>query len=224
VKAAAANLIDIMRTRRSVRRFRSEHPGRERIAELIELASTAPSASNKQPWRFFVADDGALIARMAAKVQEAIDRIIPHIAEQFVPSFRAYGDYFVRFSAAPVVIAPVCRETPVLAHLVDGSLSDSDAQHVKYMEQMSPVLSCGLAVQNLLLAAHAGGLGASCMTGPLVAGDELKSLLGIPPSWQLTCLVAVGFPDESPSATTRKELNHVLRWVEPGVAEQMERP
>jgi Nitroreductase family len=48
-------LRETMISRRSVRSFKSEHPGRERIQELIDIAITAPSASNKQPWRFFVA-------------------------------------------------------------------------------------------------------------------------------------------------------------------------
>lgn len=211
-------IITALRARRSVRKFRAEHPGRERIAALVELATCAPSASNKQPWRFFVVDDRALLARMAAQVQTAIDLLTGRIPLDHRDDLRAYGDYFVRFAQAPVVIAPACRESPVLSHLLAESPADAHLTQVRTMESVSPILATGMAVQNLLLAAQADGLGASCLTGPLIAADALQELLGIPTSWRLACLVAVGIPDEQPLPTSRKPVTTALRWVDPAVS------
>src|SRR5258706_7361324 len=95
---------DIIRSRRSVRRYKRDRPGRDVIEKLVEIAACAPSASNKQPWRFFVVDDAATIGRMAQAVQKAVERIARHVEPAFMDAIRAYGDYFVRLREAPVVI------------------------------------------------------------------------------------------------------------------------
>ena len=61
-----------MWARRSVRRFKPDMPDRALIEALIEVATTAPSASNKQPWRFLVVTNRAVIERLAAAVREAV--------------------------------------------------------------------------------------------------------------------------------------------------------
>jgi nitroreductase len=71
-----------------------------------------------------------------------------------------------------------------------------------------------MALQNQLLAAHASGLGASGMTGPLVAAGALREILGIPPSWQIAALVPVGYADEEPPPTARKGIEQVTQWIE----------
>ena len=73
-------------------------------------------------------------------------------------------------------------------------------------------LSTAMAVQNLLLAAHAMGLGTCVMTAPLLAGDVWKSLCDFPIGFEPTCLVAVGYPAETPAAPRRKNLEHILEY------------
>jgi nitroreductase len=87
------DLHDLMRTRRSVRRFRAEAPPRALIDAMLASAITAPSASNKQPWRFLVVANRETVACMAAAVRAAVDRISLAIPPEFEQAFRAYGDY-----------------------------------------------------------------------------------------------------------------------------------
>src|SRR6185503_10931708 len=115
--AGTRSLYELMRSRRSVRRFKPEPPGREAIARLLEAAITAPSASNKQPWRFFVVRSRERIEAMAAAVREAVDRIASHIEPGSEEGFRAYGSYFTRFEAAPLVIVALHRPLTVLSQL-----------------------------------------------------------------------------------------------------------
>ena len=82
------------------------------------------------------------------------------------------------------------------------------------MEHDSGLISTSLAIQNLMLYAHAQGLGSSCMTGPLVAADKLKHLLTIPEGWDLAAIIAIGYADESPVAQARKPAQTVIRWVD----------
>jgi nitroreductase len=207
-------LRDALISRRSVRSFKPEHPGRNRIEELIEMAITAPSASNKQPWRFFITDDRITIDRMATAVSESLHEIVNHIEPQYIDAFQSYGDYFIRFSGAPVVIAAAFREIAVLSNLTGKSLPKNYFDEIRKMEYSSGLTSTSLAIQNLLLYAHSTGLGTSCMTGPLVAAEQLKTILNIPASWDLAALIAVGTPDEIPVNTTRKLPVSVIRWVD----------
>ncbi len=207
------NLRDVMISRRTIRRFKAEHPGRDRIEQLIEMAITAPSAGNRQPWRFFACDDRIRIDRMARAVQTEVDSIVQHVEPAYMDAFREYGDYFVRFQNAPVVIGAAFREIVVLSNLVDSRLHSSSFEQIRTMEFYSGLTSTSLALQNLLLYAHESGLGASCMTGPLVAANAIKEILGIPGVWNLAAVVAVGYPDEEPAPTNRKSTESVLRWV-----------
>lgn len=202
-----------MRTRRSVRRFKAEAPPDEIIERLLSLAVTAPSASNKQPWRFIVVKVRDVIEEMETVVRAAVEDIAAHVPEESQPSFRAYGEYFTRFAHAPVVIVPIHRGHTVLSHLVDGDLDEGALGRIRAMERDSGLIGTSLALMNLLLGAHHLGLGASAMTGPLVAADRLASILHVPASWGIVALVPVGYPDEEARPTDRKSIEHVVRWI-----------
>jgi len=205
---------DVMRSRRSVRRFTAEVPDRALIERVLSAATTAPSASNKQPWRFLVVTNRALIARAAAAVREAVDRVSGHVPPVLAPAFRAYGDYFTRFDAAPVVIVALFRTLTVLSNLVDAKLPPGDVTRIATMERDSGLIGTAMALQNLMLMAHTLGLGTSGMTGPLVASDTLRALFELGPSWEIAALVPLGFPADLPPATARKPLARVVEWVE----------
>jgi nitroreductase len=206
-------IYEAMRERRSVRRFKRDPVGRDVITSLIEAAITAPSASNKQPWRFLVVEDRARITRMADAVREATRLVSAHIPESSQPSFRAYGDYFTRFEDAPAVIVPIHRAMSVLSNLVDDALDERTRGTIRLMEEQSGLVGTSLALMNLLLMAHAVGLGASGMTGPLVAEPALRSILEVPDGWGIVALVPIGWPAEDPVPTDRKPVDKVVRWL-----------
>jgi nitroreductase len=210
----ATFLFDLMRGRRSVRQFTPAPVPRETLERVLSAAITAPSASNKQPWRFFVVTDRARIERMAAAVRAAVDEIARHVPPESEAPFRAYGDYFTRFEQAPAVIVVLHRGLSLLSSLVDEGLSGDVRAQISRMERDSGLVGASLALQNLLLMAHAEGLGASGMTGPLVADGALKAILEVPESWGIAALVPVGFPAEDPAPPSRKALGKVVRWFE----------
>lgn len=207
------SLYELMAARRSVRRFKPDVPERALIEQLIEAAVTAPSASNKQPWRFLVVADRAKLDAMARAVRGAVERIAAHVEPSCVEAFQAYGEYFTRFEDAPLVIVPLCRRLTLLSHLVGEALPEDDRARVEALEVDSGLIGTSLAIQNLLLRAHDLGLGASGMTGPLVAVDAIRELLGVQPSWRVVCLIPVGHPDETPRPTKRKPADRVTRWL-----------
>ena len=92
------------------------------------------------------------------------------------------------------------------------SVDDELRSDIAAMEAHSAVVSASLALQNMLLCAHSLGVGASAMTGPLVASRRLCAMLQVPPSWQILALVPMGYPAEVPSAKERKSVKKVTRW------------
>ncbi|WP_437603823.1 nitroreductase family protein [Sorangium sp. So ce590] len=206
-------LEELLRSRRSVRRFLPEPPPDGVIERLIELAVTAPSASNKQPWRFVVVKRPEAIAAMASAVREAVATVAEHVPPDSQGAFVAYGDYFTRFEGAPVVIAPIYRGHTVLSGLVAPSLPAALRETIAAMERDSGLTGASLALMSLLLAAHDAGLGASAMTGPLLAAGRLKEILGVPASWGIVALVAVGYAAGEPAPTDRKAGSKVTRWI-----------
>lgn len=204
-------LLPFLQSRRSVRRFRDEPVGRELITRLLEGAIAAPSASNKQPWRFLVLETRETIAKLATAVREATTRIAAQIPPESQAAFEAYGDYFTRFESAPVVIVPIHRALHILSNLVSADAEDRAA--IQAMEESSGLIGTSLALQNLLLMAHAEGLGASGMTGPLVAEPALRAILEVPTGWGIVGLVPIGWPAEEPTAPGRKSVEKVVRWL-----------
>jgi nitroreductase len=65
----------------------------------------------------------------------------------------------------------------------------------------------------LLLAAHARGLGGCWMTGPLVAAEPLEELLGVPRGWSIAALVPLGYPDEQPEPPARRDLDRLVKRI-----------
>jgi nitroreductase len=112
----------------------------------------------------------------------------------------AYAQDFVRFEQAPLVLAPYFRASNALGERF-GMPAERD---------LGAVASVSAAIMNLLLAAHALGLGACWMTGPLLAAPELEPLLGIPAGWRLAAIVPVGLPDETPAPPARRAVSHLL--------------
>ena len=207
-------ILSLLQSRRSIRKFRPTVPPRAMLEQLIEAAIAAPSASNKQPWRFLVVTNVEVKARMAEVVSDAVHRVAAHVEPSFEGAFRAYGDYFTRFANAPVVIVLLYRPLTLLSSMVDAGLSTSDQENITVMEQHSGIVSASLALQNLLLMAHDSGLGASGLTGPLIASDALRMVLAVPTGWEIAAFAAVGYPDEEPAAPRRKSPADVTRWID----------
>ena len=206
-------LDDALAGRRSVRRFRPDPVPRALIEGVLDRAVMAPSASNKQPWRFIVVERADTIRRMADAVRAQRELITAAIPEDSRAAVAAYGEYFTRFEAAPVVIVPIHRSLTILSTLVGAGLDREGTDAILRMERDSGLIGASLALENMLLAAHAAGLGASGMTGPLIARTALRRILEVPPSWDIVALVPMGYPDEAPAAPERKPSARVTRWI-----------
>lgn len=196
-------LHDLIRTRRSLRRYSTTPVPHEVVERLLTAAIWAPSAHNRQPWRFVVlteADAKESLARaMSAKLRadRLADGDLLEVVEQ--DAARSYA----RLTEAPVIILACLT----LAEM--DSYADERRAHAEYL---MAVQSTAMALQNLLLAAHSETLGACWMCAPLFCPDVVRAALSLPADWEAQGLITLGYPASAGKAAQRKSLMEVTRW------------
>lgn len=207
----------IVLERRSVRKFTSENVSNEDILELIDCARYAPSDTNSQTWEFLVIKNKEKIQHIEQLTWEALHEKAK-IAEEngFTKEakllVRSFGPYATAFSNAPVLI--VCLATPYESKFREKIFEPIQLVDEHVWQEEGIKSSC-LAVQNLMLAAHAKGLGTCPMTGPvLLAQDKLRRYLNIEDFKQINMVVALGHPEFQPKTLTRKEINEIITIIE----------
>lgn len=187
-----SELLELIRTRRSIRKFQATPVPDHLVEQILQTAAWAPSAHNRQPWRFVVIRDGAskveLAAAMGRRLRSdlAADGVPPELIE------RDAGRSYQRISSAPLLVL-LCLTMADMDTYPDERRSRSEA--------VMAAQSVAMAGQNLLLAAHAVGLGACWLCGPLFCPDVVRETLALPDDWQPQALITVGFAAESKEKT-----------------------
>lgn len=198
-----SHFLKCLATRRSIRRYQSRTVSREVIDRLLGAAVWAPSAHNRQPWRFAVLEGAQakdeLASAMGSRLRHDLqaDGAPQEVIEKDVS--RSYA----RITGAPVVI------------LVCLTMADMDTypdEGRQRNEWLMAVQSTAMAGQNLLLAAHAMGLGACWMCAPLFCPDIVLDTLDLPQEWQPQGLVTLGYPAEN-REKTRQPLSSRVRFI-----------
>ena len=181
--AAPDLLIDWMRERRSIRRYCDEALPAGLIERLLEVTRFAPSAHNRQPWRFAVLDEASK-TRLANAMGERLqaDRTADGDARDEIE--RDVERSHARIVGAPAVIA-ACFSHADMDRYPDARRADA--------ERLMAVQSTAMAVQNLLLLAHAEGLAACWMCAPLFCPETVRTALALPPDWQPQALITLGY-------------------------------
>lgn len=177
----------LVRGRRSIRRYQERTVPRPLLEKVLTAAIWAPSAHNRQPWRFCVVTSDAAKADLSAHMGErwrqdlCADGADPDFIERRVAISHARIT-----SAAALVVAAVSM----------GDMDEYPDQHRAEAEWLMAVQSTALACQNLLLAAHHYELGACWMCAPLFVPDLVKAVLTLPGEWQPQALITLGYPAE----------------------------
>lgn len=188
--------------RRSIRRYLDRPIDHALLAQLLTAAMWAPSAHNRQPWRFCVVTTTAakegLSERMAAqwRTDLAADNADPELIERRVAISHARIT-----GAAALVVANVTMEE--MDQYPDALRAEA--------EWTMAVQSVALACQNLLLAAHHYGLGACWMCAPLFVPTLVRDVLELPASWHPQALITLGYPAET-KEKERAPLNTRVLW------------
>jgi nitroreductase len=184
------NLDEAISGRRSVREYTTEAVDDETIRRLIGAAVLAPSAVNEQPCTFTVVRDRQLLDRISRDAKSHMLAAMP------------VGSQSARFRS---MLAD--RDFQIFHHAPALIVISADSQGPWIVED------CALAAENLMLAAHASGLG-SCWIGfaqSFLNSPKGRDMLGLPADWVPVAPIIVGHPKATPRAVPRKSPE--IRWV-----------
>ncbi len=173
-------------SRRSVRRFAPREVPRDLVRELLAAACAAPAPHHSRPWRFV---ELGLESR-------------PRLAEAMADAWRA--DLEADRQPLEVIERSLTRSRRQLAEaplLLLACLEQEGARRWpdrrrRRAERDMYLQSLGAALQNLLLAAHARGLGGYLKSAPLFCQSAVAQALDLPSGWQPAFLVLLGYPAE----------------------------
>lgn len=201
----SADLFEIMATTRSMRRLKPDPVPEEMIRKILEAGTYAPSGGNMQRWRFLVVKDAKVKAAVGAYYKRAWDEIVSPRYRSGVPAPGTSPERFSRMLDAAQYLADHIHEAPVWI--------------IPCMEGASPTRTAGSsiypAVQNMLLAARALGLGATLTTLYLNFEKEVEAALGLPAEVHSYALLPIGYPMGRFGPVRRAQLPEVVyedRW------------
>ncbi len=174
--------IDAIRTRRSFRGLEGPPLSSDEVTALVDLALRAPAPHHTRPWRFV----HVLPARREALADAMGASWAADMAHDGVPA--AQQERALSRSRGRVLNAP----TLLLGCLVAEGLRVYEDDRRARAEWMMAGHSFGAAMENVMLAAHAQGLGAYWISAPLYAQDAVRAALDLDPAWQPQACLALG--------------------------------
>lgn len=163
-------VLKVIMGRRSIRRYQERQIADDEIQAIMEAAIHAPSAMNAQRWYFAVVQNRGLLDRMVDIIKENVMNSGPEMMKQ-----RVSDPQYHTFYHAPTVV-----------------MIFADEKH-RFGQ-----IDCGLAAENIALAAESLGIGSCVMTSPglLFAsekGNAIKRELGVPEGYNFICAVSLGY-------------------------------
>jgi len=175
-------ILEAIKTRRSVRRYKTTPIDDKALELILEAARWAPSWKNSQCWRFIVVRD--------SKVKRELVSAIPETNR---------GRNGVE--NAPVAIV-ACAELGKTGYVNDELVTDKGDYWYMF--------DTALAMQNMVLAAHSLGLGTVYIGW--FDSKKVASILGVPEGFKVVTMTPLGYPDEEHKATPRRELSQTVSY------------
>ena len=180
----------ICESRKSCRKFAPEPVANELIDKILKTAATSPFASGRKNWRVEVVRNKDLFNKLASAVNSRAEMMASDMDDDMAILFKRYIQNFTHFEDAPVLLIPVFRISPIMKSILRDRLTSD----LESWERDNAVKSISCVAMLILLAAQSLNLGAVYMTGPLIAGEELSSILGLPPGQETGAIIPVGYP------------------------------
>lgn len=179
--------ITMIKERRSVRKFKPGAVDRETMKEVIDITRWAPSWANYQIARYTLVDDAETIKKLAT---------------DGVKGF-VYNINTLKEATGVAVLSFVKGKS--------GKLDPEKDDYATDKANVWEVFDAGIACQTFVLAAHEKGVG-TCIMG-VIDDESISSIVGLPEEETVAALIVYGYPDETPPATKRKDVDDILRFV-----------
>jgi len=200
------DIYEAINGRRSIRRYQTTKVEDEKLVRLAKAAIAAPNGGNAQPWDFIFVTEPELRTKLAKMLEDVHGEYFGKArkdnleGERLEKMVSVYG----KMADAPVLLV-VCMNIKL-----EQLHKPYESWTAKYSEH-----SIAAALENLMLAAVAEGLGTCWLGTPCWKSGIIKELLGIPENVEILAMTPIGYPDESPKARPRKpveEVTHFNRW------------
>ncbi len=204
------DFFEVVSTQRAIRRLTPDPIPDEAIDRILEAAICAPSGGNRQSWNFVVIRDADLRAKIGAHYREAYFKELFNLP-------------YYRDALASSPDSPLAKVVASSRHLAEH-LAEAPVLILACLDTrgMSPGITQGAsiypAVQNILLAARALGIGSTLTTIHRFRDRQIKELLGIPPEVETAALIPLGYPLGKFGRAPRRPLDEVVyfdRWGGP---------
>jgi len=214
---AEMDIFEAMYSARALRRFKPDPVPDAVLTKVLDAAIRAPSGSNEQSWQFIVIKDAAQrkkigdIYRKAGKILLALyeNRVRPeHMSEKTFNKLTASAFYLIdHMGDAPVLILACIQQVAPAGP--PPKLPPEAAEAMKHMVRMAGS-SIYPAVQNIILACRAFGLGTCLTTIHAFYEDEVRAVLDLPHSVHTYALMPVGYPSDKFGPITRRPVSEVV--------------
>jgi nitroreductase len=194
-------LFDAIHTARALRRFKPDPVPDELITRILDAAIRAPSASNTQNWAFVVVKDAEQRRRIAEIYRRAFTMMTAMYRERRPAAHQTAASY-KKMMAAAEHLTNHLHEVPVLivaGLMVPARASNPPAEDAQRVASAGPMISGASiypAVQNMLLACRALGLGSVLTTIHAYYNDDVRTVLELPPEFRTYAMLPVGYPEE----------------------------
>ncbi len=199
-------LLEGLRTTRALRRLKPDPVPAALIRKVCEAGTFAPSGGNRQPWFFIAVTEPERRAFVAERYREAFRAYIqPALDAADDP---AYPEAKRRNLRSAVHLAEHLHEVPVLLFVAGWT-----RRGAPQLQALFP------AIQNVLLACRAVGLGASLTTVHTAFGREIDAWLGLPEHAPTCALLPIGWPLGRYARPERRSIDDCLFFERYGVAE-----
>lgn len=200
------NLSEIIRERRSIRKYQDRDIPREVLNELLEDALWAPSGTNRQNWDIYVVK-GEKKDKLLESVIAASEIFRPKLEKLFPEKMvNITMNFFRTLGGAPVMLLVYM---PKIDYEIRRDMSSLEKYQIEH-ERFTNSLSAAALIQNILLLAKDKGLGTCWMTAPKNAEDQINQEMGITDK-ELVSIIPIGYPDQSPPAPPRK--GEKIHWI-----------
>ncbi|MFZ5779147.1 MAG: nitroreductase family protein [Pseudomonadota bacterium] len=204
-----ADLFEIMETNRAMRRLKPDPVPDELVEKILRAGICAPNGGNTQKWRFLVIKDPAVKKAVQVLYKKAFDEVIGPRYLTSAPPPGVTKEKYLRQHAAVEYLTDHFHEAPVwiVACLEDGPTPNRMAGASIYP-----------AVQNMVLAARALGLGTTLTTRHMLFEKEADAALGLPDGVHSYAILPIGYPMGKFGPVGRAPLSEVVyrdRWGEP---------
>src|SRR5262245_57559921 len=218
-------LFDAMYSARALRRLKPDPVPENIITQILDAAIRAPSAGNSQHWAFVVVRDPevrrqlGLIYRKASDIAKAIYQVRgrpAHSTEKQYQRMMSSGTHlWEHMGDAPVLLMACLRDRqPPPRETLPPEVQAVFDQELLYTDRIRGA-SIYPAVQNIILACRAFGLGTLITTNHIRCEGEVKALLGIPDDVLTYALMPIGYPEDKFGPVNRRPVSEVAyadRW------------